>query len=213
MKTNELIALLARQPDALPKTHPARDALFAGIVGLCAAFILMVVLLGPRPDLATVAATPLFWQKAGGLALLMVVAGISVYRAGLPGRALGSVERLRWAVPAWLAVATALSVAMAPAGKALSLFYSPTILVCLSMVPLLAVLPAAAMVWALRRAAPTEPRRAAQAVGWAAGGIGALAYAFHCQADQPGYVLLWYGLAIAITVALTQAIATRWLRW
>lgn len=213
MKTDDLIALLARQPDALPKTHPARDALLASIAGLCAAFVLMAVLLGPRPDLAAVAATPLFWQKAGSLALLMLVAGISAYRAGLPGRALRTIEHLRWAVPAWLAVATVVTIATAPAGKALSMFYSPTILVCLTMVPLLSVLPAAAMIWALRRAAPTEPARAARAVGWMAGAIGAFAYAFHCQADQPGYVLLWYGLAIATTVVLTQATATRWLRW
>ena len=213
MKTDDLISLLARQPDALPNTRPRRDVLLAGVVGLCAAFALMALLLGPRPNLAFVATTPLFWQKAGGLALLMVVAGVSAYRAGLPGRALRPVERLRWAVPAWFAVATLVTVATAPAGKALWLFYSPTIVVCLTMIPALSVLPAVAMVWALRRAAPTDPARAARAVGWIAGATGALAYAFHCQADQPGYVLVWYGLAVATTVVLTQAIATRWLRW
>jgi hypothetical protein len=213
MKTDDLISLLARQPDAMPNTRPRRDAVLAGFVGLVAAFILMAVLLGPRPNLAAVLATPLFWQKAGSLAVLVLVAGIAAYRAGLPGRALRSVERLRWLVPAWLAVATVVTVATAPAGKGLWLFYSPTIVICLTMVPLLSVLPAAAMVWALRRAAPTEPARAARAIGWMAGATGAFAYAFHCRADQPGYVLVWYGLAVAITVVLTQAIATRWLRW
>mgnify|MGYP001200981103 CR=1 FL=1 len=213
MKTDELIALLARQPDTLPRIRPARDVMLAVLVGLGAAFLLMAVLLGPRPDLATALATPLFWQKAGALAALVAVAGLATHRAGLPGHPLAMLERLRWLVPAWLAVATLVVLASTPAGERLAQFHSPTILVCLSMVPVFSMLPAAAMVWALRRAAPTDPPRAARAVGWTAGGIGALAYAFHCQVDQPGYVLVWYGLAIALTVAITQATATRWLRW
>jgi hypothetical protein len=213
MKTDDLITLLARQPDALPKAHPARDTALAVFAGLGTAFLLMALVLGLRPDLAEAVASPLFWQKIGALALLAVVAGVAAYRSGLPGRALRSTERLRWAAPAWLAVATMVTVVSAPAGERLGLFHSPTILVCLTMVPLLSVLPAAAMVWALRRAAPTEPARAARAVGWIAGAIGAFAYAFHCQADQPGYVLVWYGLAVVATVALTQATALRWLRW
>lgn len=213
MKTDDLIALLARQPDALPKTPPMRDTLFAALAGLAAAFLLMAAMLGPRPDLAEALAAPLFWQKAGALAVLVALAGVATYRAGLPGRPLQPAERMRWIAPAWLAVATAISVAAAPAGARMALFHSPTILLCLAMIPVLSVLPAAAAIWALRRAAPTEPARAARAAGWMAGAIGGFAYAFHCQADQPGYVLVWYGLAVTATVALTQAIATRWLRW
>lgn len=213
MKTEDLITLLARRPDALPKTQPLRDTALAGVAGLVAALLLMALVLGPRTDLAEAVAFPLFWQKIGALALLAVIAGVAAFRSGLPGRSLQSTERLRWAAPAWLAVATVVTVVSAPAGERLALFHSPTILVCLTMVPLLSVLPAAAMLWALRRAAPTEPARAARAVGWTAGAIGALAYAFHCQADQPGYVLVWYGLAVAFAVVLTQATATRWLRW
>lgn len=213
MKTDDLITLLARQPDALPKTQPLRDTALAGVAGLVAALLLMALVLGPRTDLAEAVASPLFWQKIGALALLAVVAGVAAYRSGLPGRSLQSAERLRWATPVWLAVATVVTVVSAPAGERLALFHSPTILVCLTMVPLLSVLPAAAMLWALRRAAPTEPDRAARAVGWTAGAIGAFAYAFHCQADQPGYVLIWYGLALVATVTLTRATATRWLRW
>jgi len=213
MKTDDLITLLARQPQALPNTHPRRDTALAALVGLASAFLGMALLLGPRPDLALALAAPLVWQKLGALGLLVVVAVVVAHRAGFPARSLRFAEGLRWAAPAWLAVATGVTLAWAPDGERLALFQSPTILVCLTTVPLLAVLPAAAMVWALRRAAPTEPARAARAVGWMAGAIGAFAYAFHCQADQPGYVLLWYGLAVMITVALTQAIATRWLRW
>jgi hypothetical protein len=213
MKTDDLITLLARQPDALPRTNPTRDLLLALAVGLTAAFGLMAVTLSPRPDLAAAVAAPLFWQKAGALAALAALAAWAAHRAGRPGRALAPLERARWAVPAWLLAATAMTLAVTPAGERGALFLSPTILVCLSMIPALAVAPALALTWAMRRAAPTDPPRAARAIGWAAGAMGGLAYAFHCQADQPGYVLLWYGLAIAFTVVATQAIASRWLRW
>lgn len=213
MKTDELITLLARQPDALPRRNPDRDLWLALAVGLVAAFALMALALAPRPDLAAAIAEPLFWQKAGALAVLAALAAWATQRAGRPGRALAPLERARWAVPAWLLAATAVTLAVTPAGERAALFLSPTILVCLSMIPVLSLVPALALTWALRRAAPTDPPRAAHAIGWAAGAIGGLAYAFHCQADQPAYVLVWYGLAIAITVVLTQAIATRWLRW
>lgn len=213
MKTDDLIVLLARRPDALPEIHPARDTTLAVLAGLVASFLVMALLLGPRPDLADAITGPMFWQKTGALALMVAIAGVGAYRSGLPGRSLQSAERLRWAAPAWLAVATLVTVVAAPAGDRMGLFHSPTILLCLTMVPLLSMLPAVALAWALRRAAPADPSRAARAVGWTAGAIGAFAYAFHCQADQPGYVLAWYGLAVMITIVLTQATATRWLRW
>lgn len=213
MKTDDLITLLARQPDALPKGRPLRDTALAAFAGLLAAFVLMAAVLGPRPDVVDALAAPLFWQKAGALALLVALATVAAHRVGLPGRPLRSTERLRWLAPVWLAIATGVVLLATPAGERLAQFQSPTILVCLTMVPLLSVPTAAAMVWALRRAAPTEPARAARAVGWMSGAIGAFAYAFHCQADQPGFVLLWYGLAVMLTVVATQAIATRWLRW
>ena len=213
MKTEDLIALLARQPDAMPRPQLRRDWILASLVGLAAAFAVMAAVLGIRPDIGAVSSNPLFWQKVSALALLAGFSGWAAFRSGMPGRGLGPGRSVRWAVPAWLSVATAFTLWAAPAGGGWALFLSPTILVCLTMIPVLAMAPALALGWTLRRAAPTEPAQAARALGWAAGGIGAFVYAFHCQADQPGYVLVWYGAAVVITVVLVQAIASRWLRW
>ena len=57
MKTDELITLLARQPDALPKTQPLRDTALALVAGLVAAFLLMALVLGPRTDLVEAVAS------------------------------------------------------------------------------------------------------------------------------------------------------------
>lgn len=213
MKTDDLISLLARQPDALPRPQLRREWLLSLLLGLGAAFVLMASVLGLRPDLGVVVSSALFWQKVSALGLLAAFSSWAAFRAGMPGRGLGPGRMARWAIPAWLLSATAMTLWLAPPGGRLSLFYSPTILICLTMIPVLATVPALVLSWVLRRAAPTDPTQAARAVGWAAGGIGAFVYAFHCQADQPAYLLMWYGAAVMITVVLVQAIASRWLRW
>lgn len=213
MKTEALIALLARRPDTPPPRNQRRDWWLASLAGLGGAMALMVLLLGPRADLSSALASPLFLQKAVALAILAALATWAAYCAGIPGRDLRAPVRARWTVPLWLVLATGLNLLSTPAGERLALFQSPTILVCLTMVGVLSLLPALALGWALRHAAPTDPRAAASALGWAAGATGAFAYAFHCEADQPGYLLVWYGLAVAWVVALTRAIAVRWLRW
>jgi hypothetical protein len=213
MGTDELITLLARRPEALPPRHPRRDWWIASVLGMGGALGLMLVLLGPRADVADALGQPLFLQKLCALALLAILSGWAAYRAGVPGRELRTPLRSRWLVPLWLAIATGATLLSAPAGERLALFHSPTILQCLVLVGVLALPPVVALAWALRRAAPTDLPLASNALGWAAGAMGAFAYAFHCEADQPGYVLVWYGLAIAWFVALTRAVGARWLRW
>lgn len=213
MKTDDLIQFLARQPAASPRPRLAREWALASLAGIAVALGLMLAALGPRPDLATAFGSPLFLQKLVVLALFAGLSSLVAYRSGLPGRDIATLSRRRWVLPLWLLLGTLVLLATAPAGSRLAQFSSSTILVCLGSIPLLSAPVAAALVIVLRRAAPTEPARAARAVGWAAGGIGAFAYALHCPQDAPGYLLVWYGLAIGLTVALTQATASRWLRW
>ena len=213
MKTEELIALLARQPAALPRPHLRRDWALASLAGLATALALMLVALGARGDLAAALGSPMFWQKLAAISAFAALSGVVAFRYGLPGREGGRTAALRWAVPAWLALGMVLVLVGAPAEQRFAQFSSPTILACLTSIPVLSIPAALAMLLVLRRAAPVEPARAARAIGWAAGGIGAFAYAFHCQSDAPGYLLLWYGLAMGLTVLIVQATATRWLRW
>lgn len=213
MKTDDLISLLARQPGARPAVRPLRDLTVASAAAVGSAFALMLLLLGPRPDLWAAMSHPLFQQKVVALGLLAALSTALAYRCGLPGRELGRWRTARLAPLLWLLVATGATLATAPEGGRVALFWSSSIMVCLIMVPVLSIVPALAFLWMLRRSAPTDPKRAALAVGWAAGGTGALAYALYCSADQPGYVMLWYGLAIAIVVALVRLLGARALRW
>jgi len=213
MKTEELIALLARHPEAMARPRPLLEWTLALSVAVASAVALMLLLLGPRADLPLAIAQPLFWQKLGILGLFAIGALVWAHRAGIPGGQGGWRAGLRWAGPFWATAATLITVLAAPTGGRGELFWSPTAFWCLGMIPVLSAVPAVALIVLLQRAAPTEPARAARAAGMAAASVGAVAYAFHCPADQPAYLLLVYGAAIAGTTLITQCLGTRWLRW
>ena len=88
-----------------------------------------------------------------------------------------------------------------------------TMVTCLVMIPLLSVLPVAAIMVALRKGATTTPALAGFAAGLGGGGLTAMAYAMHCIEDSPLFYVTWYGLAIGGVTAASTLIGARVLRW
>ena len=86
-------------------------------------------------------------------------------------------------------------------------------LFCLGIVPLIAAAPLAATLLALRRGAPQSPSAAGAVAGFAAGGMAALIYSFHCNNDSPFYVAIWYLSAVAIVTVIGAGIGRVALRW
>jgi hypothetical protein len=84
---------------------------------------------------------------------------------------------------------------------------------CLALIPLFSALPAAFLLWALRRAAPARPGLAGTVAGLTAGGLGASLYAISCPVDSPLFVATWYSLAIGAVTAVCYLVGRRWLRW
>jgi hypothetical protein len=80
-------------------------------------------------------------------------------------------------------------------------------------IPLLAILPFGALIWAVRAGAPTDRARAGAVAGLAAGGLGALACAFPCIEQSLSSIALWYGLPIGICAAVGARLGPRLLRW
>jgi len=76
---------------------------------------------------------------------------------------------------------------------------------CLLCIPLFAVVPFAALIWALRKGAPTNLRRAGAIAGFVAGALGATAYAFHCPDDSVPFIAIWYGTLVALCGAIGHA--------
>ena len=81
-------------------------------------------------------------------------------------------------------------------------------------IPIIAVLPFAAIVWALRiAAAPTDLMRTGTFAGLIAGGVSATAYALHCTDDSLAFVAIWYGGTIALCALAGATLGPRLLRW
>ncbi|MDP2085569.1 MAG: NrsF family protein [Gemmobacter sp.] len=209
MKTEDLIAALSA--DATPGAAPE-----GGLPWMLAALALaggvFYAAFGLRAD-PMAALAPFTLPKTllplalGALALALA------FRAARPGQSAGPLPALMLAVPA-VAAATALLrlVQTDPAGWAMQAT-GKTMVPCLVTIPLLALLPLAALLGALRRGAPLSPARAGLAAGLAAGGLAATLYSLHCTEDSPLFWALWYSTGIAISGALGAVAGHRVLRW
>lgn len=88
-----------------------------------------------------------------------------------------------------------------------------TMVTCLVAIPLLSILPVAAILVSIRRGAPTAPALAGFAAGVAGGGLAAMAYATHCIEDSPLFYVTWYGIAIGGVAIASSFVGARVLRW
>jgi hypothetical protein len=78
---------------------------------------------------------------------------------------------------------------------------------------MLSLAPLAALLMALRSAAPASPALAGAVAGLLAAASGAILYAFHCFDDSPLFVATWYTLAALPVVAVGSMAGHRLLRW
>lgn len=64
---------------------------------------------------------------------------------------------------------------------------------CILAVPIITVVPFAAIMWAVRLAAPVNLARTGAIVGLAASAVSVTAFALHCPIDPAPLVALWFG--------------------
>jgi hypothetical protein len=190
----------------------ARTVGGAVLAGALVSLVIFAVEFGPRVDLAAAFATWRFDFKL----LLVLTALLAAYAACLAMARPVVIARWRWTVLPILFLAVALlgvELVAVPAGTWQARLIGSNALDCLMAIPLFALAPLAALLLALRRAAPASPTRAGAAAGGLAAAVAATIYAFHCFDDSPLFVLTWYPLA-AIPVIVAGAVAGhRLLRW
>lgn len=80
-------------------------------------------------------------------------------------------------------------------------------------IPIIAILPFAAIVWAMRRTAPADLVRTGTVAGLLAGAVSATAYALHCTDDSVPFVAIWYGGTIVLCTFAGATLGPRLLRW
>lgn len=211
MKTDDLIGMLGA--DTMP-ARPLPTVLVAGLLpALAVALAVVWFFLGFRDDLAASVFRTLSLARfllAGALAVFALRAALTLARP--EGAGLLRLRHLAL-VPAVALTLFVWTYAQTPAEALQMQVTGKTMAVCLTMIPLMSILPVGAVLLTLRQGAPTAPRLASAMAGLAGGGAAALIYATHCTEDSPLFYVTWYGLAIAGVTLVSALIGPRLLRW
>ena len=213
MKTDELITMLASGADAVdPLALRRRYALALGW-SLAGTTVLMLTLLGARPDIAEAAHLMMFWMKLAFPAALLFGAMFATVRLSRPGARLGLVP-LVIAAPVF---AVWLFSAIVPLNAAPEdqhqLIFGNTWASCPLTIAALSVPMFGALIWTMKEFAPTRLAVAGAAAGLLAGAGGALVYALHCPEMAAPFLGIWYVLGMLIPAAIGAAIGSWALRW
>jgi hypothetical protein len=211
MKTDDLIRTLAADGELARGLWPT---LMLGLVpALVIALVAVGFGLGFRSDLLVALVTPISVARIVltlALGLIAARLALQLARPGVAGGVrlwpLGAIGVVALALLVWAFVGT-------PADGRQMALVGKTITKCLVTIPLLSILPVAALHVALRHGAVTDRARAGLVAGLAGSGLAAAIYALHCTEDSPLFYVTWYGLAILGVTLVSTAIAARSLRW
>lgn len=211
MKTDDLIAALAADA-ARPSIGMGIGIALAAVVGAVAAALAVGMAIGVRPDVAAALSTWRFDAKIAIVALSAITACADCVRQSRP-TADGRLPAAAFLAAALLAVAMAVELGSTPRSEWGARAIGTNAFICLVTIPALAIVPSAALLFAMRRGAPRFPARAGAAAGLAAAAIAAFFYALHCTDDSPLFVGAWYPLAMSVVVGATALAGVRLLRW
>jgi hypothetical protein len=213
MKTDDLVSMLSTNVEPVDRKLVARTVGIAVAAGAAAAIAIMLGGFGFRADLSTARA---FLFLALKLALAIAIVGIaSVYLTRLtrPGGE-SRFSLIAIAIPfiaiGLLAIA---SLGLAPASHWNRMIAGDDWLECLLSIPIIAIVPFATIIFAVRRTAPTNLVRTGALAGLVAGSVSAMAYALHCTDDSVPFVAVWYVGTIILCTLAGAALGPRLLRW
>ena len=213
MKTDDLIAMLSTNVEPVDHRRPAWTIGAALAAGAAVAVAAAVVALGLRSELTGIPALGAVLLKVAFALAALVPASIFLIRHVRPGRERGMSLALLAAPFVVIMLGAALSLALAPRAHWSGMMAGHDWLECVVSIPLIAVVPFALLVWAVRRAAPTDLARAGALAGLVAGCLSAAGYALHCVDDSVPFVALWFGGTIALCTVAGWKLGPRLLRW
>jgi hypothetical protein len=211
--TAELVEQLAAGIQPAPRAYvPRRLGLGIG-AGVLIAAVLTFWLWGPRADFMVATGTMPFWVKFAFSAALGAAGLVAAIRLARPDGTSGWVVWWVGLVLVAMAGGSAAQMAAAPAAQERMLMMGGTAAVCPWLILALSLPILGGALWAMRGLAPTRLTLAGAAAGLAAGGLSAFVYAISCGETGVMFVLLWYGLGIAVPTLLGAALGPRMLRW
>ncbi|MBC9246907.1 DUF1109 family protein [Paracoccus sp. 11-3] len=211
MRTEDLIIAMAADNLSSPSIGTLIMRRFLPSIALVVLAVLVV--LGPRSDLAVALTAPVTAMKYLLPLALALFAGMAVFCRARPEQRAG---RLIWPIALICALAAiwlAATMAKMPATDWWPTARGQSWRFCLIAIPLIALIPLAGLIAALRKGASTAPMRSGALAGLTAGAAAAAIYALHCTEDSPLFFLCWYGLGILVVTVIGALAGRRWLRW
>jgi hypothetical protein len=213
MKTDDLVALLSTNPEPVDRSSVVRTLCVALAAGTIVALGIILVGLGVRTDLMTSRALAFLLLKLAFTVGIVGVASLYLTRLSRPGgeRRTSSISA---AMPfAAIVLLSAISLGLAPSSHWNKMVMGDEWLECLLSIPIIAIVPFAVIIAAVRRAAPTNLVRTGAFAGLISGGVSAMAYALHCTDDSLPFVAVWYGGTIVLCTLAGAVLGPRLLRW
>jgi len=216
VNTDQLIDVLSANLEPACPGQLGKTLILAMGTGVAAAFGLMLMTVGPRPDLLSTA--HLEWVAAKLLFALSVIGTGAplLMRSIRPGRE----NATHWTLlllPFLAAIVLALAMLLLGrphAWRGMLLGATPVSWArCLICIVFFAAIPFGALIWALRTGAPTRLKPCGAIAGVVAGGLGAAAYALSCISDTMGFIAIWYSAAIVLCAVIGAQLGPRLLRW
>jgi hypothetical protein len=210
MKTEHLINILSTNLEPVKRGQLAKTLALALIVGGAAAFCVMLGTVGlrsgPTFSLNFLAAKLLFTLSLLGMGTVLLA------RLARPGseKKLSTLTFLPFLV---IAIAGAVALGFENPMMWGRMLLGMNWRTCLLCIPLFAAVPFAALIWFLRKGAPTDLKRTGAIAGLVAGALGATAYAFHCPDDSIPFIAVWYGAMVALCALVGALLGPRLLRW
>jgi hypothetical protein len=213
MKTDDLIAMLSTNVEPVHHRPPWRTIGLALVFGAVAVLGSVLLALGLRPHLFDSASLGPVILKLSFAVVTLVPAAYFLVKLSRPGgerNAPLALLLLPFFVIALLAGASLIS---APAAHWDGMIVGHDWLECLISIPIIAIVPFAIIVWAVRQMAPTDLSRAGALVGLVAGSLSAIGYSLHCIDDSVPFVAIWYGGTIALCTFAGWKLGPWLLRW
>jgi len=213
VKTDQLIDLLSTNVEPVKSGYLKKTLIYALLIGGVAAFCVMLTTVGLRSQASDKLDPSYLILKLLFTISLVALGGTLLTKLMRPGQS-GRKQSTLVVLP-YLVIAVAGIIALI-FGKPMDwgrMLFGMHWVTCLLCIPLFAVVPFAALVWALRRGAPTNLTQTGAIAGLVAGALGATAYAFHCPDDSVAYIAVWYGTLVAFCGVIGAILGPRLLRW
>jgi hypothetical protein len=210
--TDELVQSLVSDLRPVPRAAIVLRLAIGATAGAVISVVLLMLLIGSRPDLAMVVQSTRFWSKAG---YMLATAGISLLVATRLARP-GSNTRLMWLLPIPLLVylpAAILELIRTEPTNWVPLLLGYGWQLCTWLVLILSIPIYIGLWWAFRSFAPTRMEAAGAVTGLCASAIAGVVYCLHCPTDTAVFALTWYTLAFAIAAIVGRLFGHRLLHW